>query len=65
VIPKGFGHGSLGEALNDLDGGLDPFLSAFLNHVVPAATGWIGKHTGIAGEETGEKAHIVRVIGNH
>ena len=35
-----------------------------LDHVVPAATQRVGEELGLAGEEVGEEAHVVGVVGD-
>ena len=38
---------------------------AGLDHVVPLAARRVGEDFGLAGEEVGEEAHVVRVVGDH
>ena len=43
---------------------LHALLAARLHHVVPAPAGRVGEHLGLAGEEGGEEAHVVGVVGD-
>jgi hypothetical protein len=56
---------TLRESLDDLDGHLHGRLAAFLDHLVPAPTRWIGQELGAARQQLREKTHVVRVVGNH
>ena len=55
-------EGALREGHDDLDRGVGAL--AGLDHVIPAAAGGIGQHSGISGEQIREEAHVVGVVGH-
>jgi hypothetical protein len=70
----GFGSGQRSErrgkavtryGLDDLDGCRDGFLTARLDHVVPATAGRVSEHRRLTSIEPGEEAHVVGMVGDH